>query len=123
MEQKNNVVVRSWVGHPRFDTQRERGWLNHLWKLHRSWYNFLVPQMKLMSKQRNGSKVRRRCGTPSPPYRRVLRSKALDDAGQANLKQLYEALNPARLRREMLDITDQLWRYAASKERQYQYDR
>ena len=122
VEQKNNAVVRTWVGYVRFDTVHERGLMNRLYDLHRLWFNFFQPQMKLASKLREGAKVRRRHDTARTPHRRTLDSSVLDSAGAAALETVYGTLNPAQLHRTMLELQRQLWQHAAAKERRRQAD-
>ena len=97
MEQKNNVVVRTWIGYARFDTSQERTLMNGLYDLHRLYFNFFQPQMKLVEKTRSGAKVRRRYDTPQTPYQRLSASSVLDQSGRAALETAYQALNPAQL--------------------------
>jgi hypothetical protein len=96
--------------------------MNRLYDLHRLWFNFFQPQMKLASKLREGAKVRRRHDTARTPYRRTLDSSVLDSAGAAALETVYGTLNPAQLHRTMLELQRQLWQHAAAKERRRQAD-
>ena len=122
VEQKNNVVVRTWVGYFRFDTESEQALMNRLYDLHRLYFNFFQPQMKLVEKTRQGAKVRRRYDTPQTPYQRLLTSGVLDARERTQLQDTYQTLNPAQLQREMLDLQDQLWQRAAAKERRRRAD-
>ena len=86
MEQKNNVVVRTWIGHARFDTSQERTLMNGLYSLHRLYFNFFPPQMKLVEKTRAAANVRGRYDTPQTPYERLWTSSVLDQSGRVALE-------------------------------------
>lgn len=87
--------------------------MNRLWELHRLWFNFFQPQMKLVGKVREGSKVRRRYDVARTPYQRTLEASVLDDSQRVALEAVYTTLNPAQLHREMLALQQQIWDGAA----------
>jgi len=60
VEQKNYSVVRRNVGYFRYDTEEELMLLNELYNILRLYNNFFLPQMKLIEKTREGSKVKKR---------------------------------------------------------------
>jgi hypothetical protein len=70
VEQKNWARVRELVRYLRYDTAAELEKLNEIWELDRIFTNYLLPQQKLIEKQRHGAKVtkkaRRTCHTPPP---------------------------------------------------------
>lgn len=115
VEQKNYTAVRTYVGYMRYDTDEELGILNELYSVLRLYLNFFQPQMKLLEKTRQGSKVKRRYDTPQTPYQRVLASLYVDDKVKKSLKRQYAKLNPAQLRRDILDLQDKLYKTAVFK--------
>jgi len=64
VEQKNWTVVRKMVGYRRHDTDREVQLLNTLYDNLRLLVNFFHPSMKLISKSRQGAKVKKRYDKP-----------------------------------------------------------
>jgi hypothetical protein len=101
VEQKNWAVVRQAVGYARYDTDAELACLGELYRQLRLLTNFFVPQAKLVSKHRDGAKVRRRYDTPATPYRRVLAAGVLTKTQARELTKTYRSLNPAQLRRDL----------------------
>lgn len=100
VEQKNWTHVKRFVGYSRYETQEELEVLNDLYlKELRLFKNFFQPQIKLILKERVGGKIRRRYDAPKTPYHRLLESKEVPEAKKRELRAIYLALNPARLKR------------------------
>ena len=93
VEQKNWSVVRRLVGYDRFDTQKQTDAMNRLYGVYREYVNFFLPVTKLVSKQRCGSKVKKRYDNPKTPCQRVLDSPDLDSAIKRKLQQRYTQLD------------------------------
>jgi hypothetical protein len=72
VEQKNYSVVRQTVGYQRFDTTAELKVLQQWYATLRLYTNFFQPTMKLKSRERVGSRVKKRYHRPQTPYQRVL---------------------------------------------------
>ena len=117
VEEKNYTAVPHMVAYYRYDTPTEQAILNRIYDLHRLYFNFFQPQMKLQAKTRVGSKVTRRYVDPKTPYRRVLDSN-LDESVKQQLRAAYSTLNPAARRRQITDLQHQLWRLVTAKELQ-----
>ena len=117
VEQKNYTAVRQTVGYFRYDTEEELELLNRIYSIWRLYANFFLPQMKLLEKTREGSKVRKRYDQPKTPYARILASKQVSQKVKARLRKQYASLNPAKLRRDMLKLQQRLYKVAASKRR------
>ena len=115
VEQKNYSVVRQTVGYQRFDTAAELRVLNQLYATLRLYTNFLQPTMKLKSKERIGSQVKKRYDAPQTPYQRVLACAAVTAADKKRLQRQYRQLNPAALKRELDEQCQELFRLAAKK--------
>ena len=75
VEEKNDSIVRNWVGYGRYDTQPQVGILNELYELLRLYTNFFLPVMKLKKKIRIGSKIKKVHDKATTPYRRILRAR------------------------------------------------
>lgn len=115
VEQKNYSIVRRTVGYQRFDTAAELLILNQLYGSLRLYSNFFLPTMKLKSKERLGSQVRKTYEAPLTPYQRVLDSRDVAVADKQNLRRQYEELNPAALKRQIAKLQKQLFATANAK--------
>lgn len=115
VEQKNYSIVRRTVGYQRFDTAAELLILNQLYGSLRLYSNFFLPTMKLKSKERLGSQVRKTYEAPLTPYQRVLDSPDVAVADKQNLRRQYEELNPAALKRQIAKLQKQLFATANAK--------
>jgi hypothetical protein len=112
IEQKNGSVVRQLVGYDRFEGERAYRQLVELYRAVRLYVNFFQPSMKLRTKTRTGSRVRRTYDRAQTPFQRVLASGVLDAASQRRLHAVYWALDPVRLLRQLEALQEALWRHA-----------
>lgn len=101
VEQKNYSVVRRLVGYGRYETQKQVRQLNELYAVARLYINFFKPVMKLVSKQREGSKVKRVYDEPKTPYQRLLDCPTLSAEAKRQLRATYKRLNLAKLKAEL----------------------
>ena len=102
VEQKNWTHVKKYVGYQRYDTQEELRILNNLYRNELKLYkNFFQPVIKLNEKVRIGGKIHRRYDIPRTPYHRVLESKEISEKIKEELRQIYNSLNPAELKRNI----------------------
>lgn len=102
IEEKNYTHVRKVLGYLRYDTLGELVIMNELYRgALRLYKNFFQPVMKLAYKERIGGHVRRKYDAPKTPYQRLLESKELKVEDKQRLRELYESLNPAKLKREI----------------------
>ncbi len=90
VEQKNYTAVRQYVGYLRYDTEEELNILNTLYRYLSLYLNYFHPVMKLKSKERIGSKVKKKYDTPRTPYQRVLNSPDVSDKNKRKLKRIYK---------------------------------
>ena len=74
VEQKNYSVVRRAVGYARYEGERERELVNELYDRLRLQINFFKPVMKMVAKQRRGSRIWKKYDVPKTPYRRICES-------------------------------------------------
>jgi hypothetical protein len=116
VEQKNWTHVRELVGYLRYDTPTELEKLNQIWELDRVFTNYLLPQQKLVFKQRNGAKVTKRYDTATTPHQRAI---TRDDMRKRPIVQMnaeFTRLRPAALSRSILALTGQLETLALAKQ-------
>ena len=107
-EQKNNDVVRKHVGYLRLETEQEVEVLNELYDRLRLMINFFYPSQKLVSKTRQGARVRRVYDDPQTPYQRVLACPEVSEDHKERLRRQFDTLNPAELQREMVRLQGKL---------------
>ena len=108
VEQKNWSVIRRAVGYGRYDTDKELSILNELYGYLRFYVNFFQPVRKLIKKERIGSKVIKKYDQAKTPYRRVLASPDIEDEIKMKLKNQYDMLNPAELKRKINKLQNRL---------------
>jgi hypothetical protein len=98
IEQKNWTHVRKLLGWDRLDTVEAVAALNDLYRNElRLFENLFLPSMKLLKKERIGSKVKRRYDKPKTPFERVLESGQGKPSEIAHLKRLKATINPFEL--------------------------
>lgn len=109
VEQKNYSIVRREVGYQRYEGAKALETLNGIYDRLNLITNYFTPMLKMVDKSRTGSKVKKTYGRPQPPYVRVLQSKHVSKKAKVMIKQKRDQLNPAKLRREMVDLQGELF--------------
>jgi hypothetical protein len=112
VEQKNWSIVRQVVGYDRYEGQRACEALAALYEVVRLYTNFFQPCMKLQSKERLGSKVKKSYDTARTPYQRVLESEQVTQESKDRLQAQYRTLNPVALLRQIEQLQASLWKLA-----------
>jgi hypothetical protein len=115
VEQKNWARVRELVGYYRYDTAAELAKLNEIWELDALFTNYLLPQQKLIFKQRNGAKVTKRYDTAATPHQRAVAHTGLRKRPIITMNATLKRLKPAALSRQILALTGQLEILAQAK--------
>jgi hypothetical protein len=115
VEQKNFTHVRKLVGYHRLSGQRQQTLLGRLYEFFCDWRNFFLPVMRLESKLREGSKVRRRYDQARTPYQRLLDSGQLSSVVRESLRRRYQALNPFTLQQRISQTQQQLFATLTNK--------
>jgi hypothetical protein len=114
VEQKNYSVVRRIIGYARFEEEAACRHLAAVYRSLRLYVNFFQPSMKLISKERNGAKVKKRYDVAQTPYRRVLACPQVPDALKDRLTAQYDQLDPTALWEQIQHHRAQLWRSTAT---------
>jgi len=110
VEQKNDTLVRAYLGHERLDTVAQRDALITLYDWMGHYYNLFQPVMHLVAKEViDEQRVRRRWDDAATPYQRLLATNSLDAAAQERLATCYATTNPRQLRREIHAAIPRLW--------------
>ena len=102
IEQKNWTHIRQWLGYDRLDNPRVVPLLNDLYtKEWRLFHNFFCPSVKLISKEKIGSKTIKHHDSPKAPYQRIMESPHIAQSVKESLSKQLEKLNPFLLRKAM----------------------
>jgi hypothetical protein len=110
VEQKNWTHVRQWLGYDRLNNPDVVPLLNDLygneWKL---FHNFFCPSVKLISKERIGSKTIKHHDGPKTPFQRIIESPSVPVSVKLALTKQLETLNPFLLRKTMDEKLKQIF--------------
>ena len=108
VEEKNNSVVRRWVGYSRYDTQAQVDILNELYSVLRLYTNFFLPVQRLVKKERIGSTVKKIHDKAKTPYQRILEAEDASKEIKDRLREQYMTLNLVLLKRQIDEILKRL---------------
>jgi len=103
VEQKNDSLVRAYLGNERFDTPEQIAALNELYDLMWLFYNVFQPVQRLAEKEVIDGKTHRRWDSATTPYQRVKATGVLTADQQVRLAALHAKTNPRALRRLIYD--------------------
>lgn len=118
VEQKNSTHIRAVIGHLRYDTKIELALINSLYRNElRLYKNFFQPVMKLKEKIRVKGKVHRKYDVPKTPYQRLMESGQISEQTKKQLRDLYQSLNPAKLKRKIDEKLRKLYKAYEEKNR------
>ncbi len=111
VEQKNDTLVRAYVGYDRLETVAQRDALNLLYEQLWVYYNLFQPVLHLIDKERQAERVIRKWDDARTPYQRLVAAGGVDEATRARLDAIYAATNPRQLRRAMYAGLARLWEH------------
>jgi hypothetical protein len=97
VEQKNGAIVRQVVGYDRLVGDQAYRQLTEPYRALRLYVNCFQPSMKLLSKQRDGKRVRCVYDPAKTPLQRSLLSEVLPAQKQQELIEVAHALDPIRV--------------------------
>jgi hypothetical protein len=97
IEQKNGSVIRRFVGDHRFSGLIAGQCLARLYGMVRLYVNYFQPSFKLLSKTRDGAKVKKRYHKPATPCERLLAHTSVSDVAKEALGAGLAPLDPADL--------------------------
>lgn len=109
VEQKNDSLVRQYLGYDRLDTPEQLQAVNALYERMWVYYNLFQPVLHLIKKEVHGDKVRRIWDEAQTPYQRLIATGQLSAEQHARLQTLYEQTNPLTLREEIYRRVAGLW--------------
>jgi len=114
VEQKNDTLVRAYLGNWRLDTVAQTKTLNALYVQMGHYYNLFQPVMRLAEKvtipadHGQPSRVKRRYDTARTPLDRLCATDAIDQEQRAALETRRNQRNPRQLRREIYRAIEQI---------------
>ncbi len=119
VEQKNGDKVRKLVGYWRYDTYEELELLNRLYEKADLLDNFFIPAAKLKEKVRDtqGRVIRRIHDKPRTPYQRLIESDQVLKQAKQRLKSIYGSLDMIKLRQEINEILEKLYKLQVARSR------
>jgi len=102
VENKNWTHIRQYLGYQRFEKIELVKLMNDLyqneWNLY---FNFFMPSVKLISKQRIGSKTIKIHDKPKTPAQRLIESEQISNNAKQYLIETVKSLNPFLLQKQM----------------------
>jgi hypothetical protein len=102
IEGKNWTHIRQYLGYDRFEDQRMVALMNNLYSSEwRLLFNFFLPSVKLLAKERIKSKTIKHFDAPKTPFQRLLESNAVSQNTKDELQIFLESLNPFSLHKIM----------------------
>ncbi len=110
VEQKNWSVVRSYVGYDRYESAAALVQMRRVYELLRLYVNLYQPMMKLVGKEREGAKVRKKYDIPKTPYRRAEAAGLMQEGTKARFERQMAEWGPLALRRRLEAELERLWR-------------
>lgn len=123
VEQKNFTHVRKIFGYSRIQQPELVAMANEIYQVY--WnplQNFFTPSMKLIKKERVGSKMVKQYDNPKTPYQRLIDSGFLTNDQRRSLIQKYNTLNPFFLKKE-LDKKLKIFFQKIDEYNKYNYDK
>ncbi len=102
IEQKNWTHIRQWLGYQRLDNPLIVPALNELYRREwRTFHNFFCPSVKLLDKQRIGSKTIKHHDLPKTPCQRIIESPHIQQKTKSQMTNYLESQNPFLLRKSI----------------------
>jgi hypothetical protein len=109
VEQKNDTLVRAYLGDQRLDTSAQCDALNALYTQMGIYCNLFQPVLHLVGKEVIDGKLKRTWDEARTPYQRLVTTAALTPTVAAGLAGLHTATNPRQLRQQIYDALARLW--------------
>lgn len=97
IEQKNGAVIRRFVGYGRYSGPVAGQTLANLYQNLRLYVNFFQPSFKLLSKHREGSKVKKSYAKPATPCDRLMADPRIQSTLKEALTETRAKLDPMAL--------------------------
>jgi hypothetical protein len=114
VEQKNDTLVRAYLGYDRLDTVEQTSLLNQLYDRMWLYYNLFQPVMRLKQKTvipqpGRHACIKRRFDDARTPFDRLCAAGALDEDRRMELEALRRGTNPRKLREDIYRFIDKIF--------------
>jgi hypothetical protein len=109
VEQKNDTLVRAYLGQRRLDTVAQCAALDALYAEMGVYYNLFQPVLHLTQKAMIDGKVKRTWDAARTPYQRLIATQVLTPTVAARLAALHAATNPRQRRAAIHAALARLW--------------
>jgi hypothetical protein len=111
VEQKNQSLVRAYLGYDRLDSLRHVALVNQLYDQMWLYYHFFQPVLHVSEKIQVAAEgqrphLKRRYDTAQTPFERLCAAQAITAEQQKALEQLRQQTNPRRLRQQIHALID-----------------
>lgn len=102
IEEKNWTVVRQYIGYDRLNNPEQLELLNDLYRNELNYFlNYFLPSMKLIAKERQGSKIKKKYDKAKTPFQRLFESKEIDESKKLELLRILNKLDPFKLQEKI----------------------
>lgn len=95
MAARRESIDAELVGYYRYDTAAELEKLIAIWKLDALFTSYLLPQHKLISKERHGAKVVKKHDAALTPHQRAARNRSVRKRPVITMDAQFKRLKPA----------------------------
>jgi hypothetical protein len=89
------------IGYDRYEGEAALEQLNHVYEILRLWMNHWQPVMKLVGKDRVGSKLRKRYDVARTPYQRLRQTRGMTLPRRQRLEGEHANLRPSALKQRL----------------------
>jgi hypothetical protein len=116
IEGKNWTHIRQYLGYLRFDDPIIVEFMNDLYENEWSYYfNFFIPSVKLVSKQKVDAKTKKIHDKPKTPLQRLIEAKTITKKEEKRLKGIADSINPFKLQKIIEMKIKNIVNYASKK--------
>ena len=115
VEQRNHYLIRSYIGYDRLDSVEQTILLNRIYEKLWIYHNLFLPLRRTVDKESiplegRGYKVKRIHDESRTPLQRAEEKEVIEARRLEMLKRLRDTTNPLRLRDEIYQLIDELFR-------------
>ena len=102
IEQKNWTLIRQFLGYQRIESPEAVEKMNRLYRNEFTMFqNNFIPSVKLIQKNRIGSKIVKQYDVAKTPYQRVQESEHIDNKTKQTLRIMKAGMNPFKLNKRI----------------------
>lgn len=114
IEERNNNIIRKWIGYERYDTHRAVDALNAVYEVLDLYLNHFQAVRRCVKRERNGARYVRVYDAPQTPYARALAHPDVSEAAKKKLRAEHATLNPVTLLKKIATLKEALSKVAGA---------